>query len=170
MHCPERKKNRKLPLLTGSRPPVPKRKKHLAVRIHQAIDLDGTTVSYLLCRSSRRTIGFVIDESGLRVTAPKRSAIHTIENALIEKRKWILDKLDYYRNRRQAKPAPLSWQEGAVFPSLGRELTLHLEKSATLRPAFRLEDENSLAIRFFSPENPVSCCRPPEKMAENAGT
>ncbi len=120
----------------------------------RTIDLDGTSVSYLLHRSSRRTIGFVIDESGLRVTAPKRSAIHTIENALIEKRKWILDKLDYYRNRRQAKPAPLNWQDGTVFPYLGRELTLHLEKSATLRPVFRL-DENSLAIRL-SPENPVT--------------
>ncbi len=113
----------------------------------RTIRLDGTTVFYLLRRSSRRTIGFLIDESGLRVTAPKRSTIHAIENALIEKRKWILGKLDDYRNRQLAKPAPVIWQDGTTFPYLGKELTLHLEKSVTRRSTFRL-DENRLTIHL----------------------
>ena len=130
-------------------PPAGSEKKNIlrSEETQRTIHLDGTTVSYLLRRSSRRTIGFLIDESGLRVTAPKRSTIHTIENALTEKRKWILGKLDDYRNRQQAKPAPVIWQDGTTFPYLGKELTLHLEKSGTRRPAFRL-DEDRLTIHL----------------------
>lgn len=122
--------------------------------LSKTIDLDGTTVSYLLCRSHRRTIGFVIDESGLRVTAPKRSTIYTIEKALVEKRKWILDKLDYYRNRQRAKPTPTDWREGTVFPYLGKELTLHLEESPTRRTAVLLA-ENHLVIHLSPDALPV---------------
>lgn len=119
--------------------------------VSRTIKLNGQTVSYLLRRSGRRTIGFLIDESGLKVTAPRRSALYAIENALYEKRKWILDKLHFYRRQQTTKPAAPDWKNGTVFPYLGKERVLRLENREAPCPAFRL-DENHLDVHItFSP-------------------
>lgn len=112
---------------------------------HRNIELDGKTLTYTLRRSNRRTFGFQIDESGLRITAPKNSPIYAIENAIRVKQKWILDKLDYYLYRRPPKTAPLRWQHGTPFPYLGKELTLHLEEQETRFPTFKLEENCLIA-------------------------
>ena len=57
-------------------------------------------LEYMLRRSPRNSIGFMIDDDGLRVTAPKRCSIDDIENAIRAKQNWILSKLDDRRQRR----------------------------------------------------------------------
>lgn len=129
------------------RPRQNRKKTTSAQDTHRNIELGGKTITYTLRRSNRRTIGFLIDESGLRITAPKRSPLYAIENAIREKQKWILDKLDYHLNRQPPRPAPLRWHHGTPFPYLGKELILHLEEQETRYPTFKLE-ENRLIARL----------------------
>lgn len=141
---------------SGKIVPPPRQKKN-GLRdegISRTVNLNGQTISYLLRRSSRRTIGFLIDESGLKVTAPRRSALYSIENALQEKRKWILDKLDFYRCRQKSKPPMPDWKNGAVLPYLGKERVLQLDSRDTPDSVFSLH-ENRLDICTASSGNPA---------------
>lgn len=83
---------------------------------------------YNLKRSSRRTIGFVIDDRGLSITAPRWVTLGEIEHAISEKQKWIFAKLAEWRTSaaRRVLP-PMEWQDGASLPFLGKSITLKLE-------------------------------------------
>ena len=85
-------------------------------------------IEYELRRSTRRSIGFMIDDDGLRVTAPKRVSIAEIDNAILTKQHWILTKLKERRERRAARleKPPIDWEDGAQLPYLGGEITLRL--------------------------------------------
>jgi predicted metal-dependent hydrolase len=85
-------------------------------------------LEYELRRSTRRSIGFMIDDDGLRVTAPKRISIAEIDNAIRTKQHWILDKLKERRERRAARleKPPVAWNDGAQLPYLGADITLRL--------------------------------------------
>lgn len=96
------------------------------------IVLGHHTVDYALRRSSRRSIGFMIDDEGLRVTAPRRVNQEDIENAIRAKQRWIVTKL-LERGERQAQRqqrAPIEWKDGARLPYLGGEITLRLEEAS----------------------------------------
>lgn len=96
------------------------------------IVLGHHTVDYLLRRSSRRSIGFMIDDDGLRVTAPRRVTQIDIDNAIRAKQRWIVTKLlerGERREQRQQRP-PIEWKEGARLPFLGGEITLRLEEAS----------------------------------------
>jgi predicted metal-dependent hydrolase len=56
-------------------------------------------LDYTLLRSKRRSIGFLISDDGLRVTAPKWVTLGDIEIAIREKKRWIFTKLSEYRDR-----------------------------------------------------------------------
>ena len=75
-------------------------------------------LEYTLRRSTRRSIGFMIDDDGLRVTAPKRVSITEIDNAIRTKQHWILSKLHERRERRAARleKPPIEWGDGAQLP------------------------------------------------------
>jgi predicted metal-dependent hydrolase len=91
--------------------------------------LQGQYLEYKLNRSKRRTIGFLINEDGLRVTAPKWVALADIEQAIQEKQHWIFNKLAESRARLAKKLQPaMSWQDGARFPFLGQHVTLRLHQ------------------------------------------
>lgn len=92
-------------------------------------------LEYTLRRSTRRSIGFMIDDEGLRVTAPKRISIAEIDNAIRAKQSWILSKLHERRERRAARldKPPVEWVDGAVLPYLGSDITLRLYQSARNR-------------------------------------
>jgi predicted metal-dependent hydrolase len=92
------------------------------------IVLGPHAVDYALRRSSRRSIGFMIDDDGLRVTAPKRVTLADVDNAIRAKQRWILNKLHERGERRiqRAQKPPLEWVDGAQLPYLGGELTLRL--------------------------------------------
>ncbi|WP_426174413.1 M48 family metallopeptidase [Massilia sp. TWR1-2-2] len=93
------------------------------------IQLGSHSLDYQLRRSTRRSIGFTIDDDGLRVTAPKRVTLAEIDNAIRAKQRWILTKLHERGERRalrQQKP-PVQWIDGAQLPFMGGDITLRLQ-------------------------------------------
>ena len=93
------------------------------------IQLGPHSLEFELRRSSRRSIGFMIDDEGLRVTAPRRITLAEIDNAIRAKQRWILTKLHERGERRalrQKKP-PVQWVDGAQLPFLGADITLRLQ-------------------------------------------
>lgn len=92
------------------------------------IQLGIHTLDYALRRSTRRSIGFMIDDDGLRVTAPRRVTLQDIDNAIRAKQRWILTKLQERgerRAQREVKP-PVDWVDGTQLPYLGGDITLRL--------------------------------------------
>ena len=108
------------------------------------IELGSHSLEFELRRSSRRSIGFMIDDAGLRVTAPRRITLAEIDNAIRAKQRWILTKLDERTERRalrQDKP-PVQWVDGARLPYMGADITLRLHgaprSSCAFDPALRV--------------------------------
>lgn len=91
------------------------------------IHLGQHHVDYALLRSKRRTIGFLISDEGLRVTAPKWVTLGEIENAIREKQRWIFTKLNERRERSARRLQPqMQWCDGATLPYLGQNITLRI--------------------------------------------
>lgn len=85
------------------------------------------TLHYTLKRSSRRTIGFVIDDRGLSLTAPRWVTLSEVESAIHEKQRWIFTKLAEWQRREARRVLPtVQWREGASLPFLGKPITLRL--------------------------------------------
>lgn len=85
-------------------------------------------VAYELRRARRRSIGFIVNADGLRVSAPRWVTIPDIEQALQQKQDWILRKLVEQRERRRrVEAARIEWREGGELPYLGRKLRLSLQ-------------------------------------------
>ncbi len=94
-------------------------KRRLQIREH--------ILEYRLQRSKRRSIGFLIDDDGLRITAPKWVTIAEIENAILEKQRWIFTKINERRERSARRLQPqMQWVDGAALPYLGNDLTLRI--------------------------------------------
>jgi predicted metal-dependent hydrolase len=90
--------------------------------------LDNIALDYSLLRSRRRTIGFLIDDDGLRITAPRWVTIAEIENAIREKQRWILSKLTERRERSARRLQPqMRWSDGGLLPYLGADITLRID-------------------------------------------
>jgi predicted metal-dependent hydrolase len=98
-------------------------------------------LEYTLRRSARRSIGFMIDDDGLRVTAPTRATVADIDNAIRAKQNWILTNLNERRERRAARlqKPPVEWRDGATLPYLGADITLRLYQSARNRTDYNPE-------------------------------
>jgi len=92
----------------------------------RTILLDGRPVAYSFKRSRRRTIGFSVSHDGLSVTAPQRASLGHVEEALCEKSRWILDKLDKWADR--PEPRSLAFRSGEIIPWLGGDLRLEIEE------------------------------------------
>jgi predicted metal-dependent hydrolase len=105
------------------------------------IMLGAHAVDYVLRRSARRSFGFMIDDDGLRVTAPRRVTLADIDNAIRAKQRWILTKLLERGERRvlRAQKPPLAWVDGARLPYLGGEITLRLQQAARSHCVFDAE-------------------------------
>ncbi|MBV8209773.1 MAG: M48 family metallopeptidase [Burkholderiaceae bacterium] len=94
--------------------------------------LGGELCQFRLRRARRRTIGFQIDDMGLTVSAPAWMSLRAIEEAILEKERWIRQKLAEWRDRRaQAASQPQRWGDGASLRYLGNELTLRLRVGAS---------------------------------------
>jgi len=110
------------------------------------IQLRDHTLDYRLARSRRRSIGFLIDDDGLRITAPKWVTIAEIENAIREKQRWISSKLAERRERAARRLQPqMQWRDGAPLPYLGRNLTLRILAAQAAGISFDAE-RNELAV------------------------
>ncbi|MDE2427091.1 MAG: M48 family metallopeptidase [Burkholderiales bacterium] len=105
-------------------------------------------LEYDLQRSKRRSIGFLINENGLRITAPRWVTIADIEKAIHEKQSWIVRKLSERRERaqRQLEPA-MRWGDGASLPYLGGKIILRLVPHAP-QPAYFHEEQRELSINL----------------------
>jgi predicted metal-dependent hydrolase len=87
--------------------------------------LDGQPVDYTLKRSKRRTIGFVIDDRGLTVTAPRWVRLGDIDTALADKSAWIARKLHEWRGyAARRERLVMSLREDQDVPFLGRRIRL----------------------------------------------
>lgn len=95
------------------------------------IQLREHSLEYSLRRSKRRSIGFLISDEGLRISAPKWVTLGEIENAIREKQRWIFNKLNEQRERsaRQLQPQ-MQWRDGATLPYLGEPVTLRIASSS----------------------------------------
>lgn len=105
------------------------------------LQLGAHNLEYALRRSTRRSIGFMIDDDGLRVTAPRRVTLPEIENAIRAKQRWILTKLHERGERRAQREvkAPLAWVDGAQLPYLGEDITLRLKDATRSHCVFDAE-------------------------------
>ena len=91
------------------------------------IQVGAHILEYRLLRSKRRSIGFLIDDDGLRITAPKWVALADIESAIHEKQRWIFAKLNERRERSARRLQPqMQWCDGATLPYFGADLTLRI--------------------------------------------
>jgi predicted metal-dependent hydrolase len=96
------------------------------------VQLGSHTVHYALRRSARRSYGFMINDDGLHVTAPRASTLADLDNAIRAKQRWILTKL-FERGERRAlrgKQQVVEWVDGARLPYLGGDITLRLQEAA----------------------------------------
>lgn len=89
------------------------------------------SVHYTVKRSARRTIGFTVDDRGLSITAPRWVTLADIESAILEKQRWIFNKLGEWQHREARRVLPtVQWRNGATLPFLGKPITLQLESRA----------------------------------------
>jgi len=97
----------------------------------RALQVGERQLHYTLKRSSRRTIGFTVDDRGLSITAPRWVTVVDIETAIFEKQRWIFTKLGEWQHREARRVLPtMQWREGASLPFLGRSITLQLASPA----------------------------------------
>jgi len=96
-------------------------------RWHEVV-AEGQRIRFVLQRSRRRTIGFLIGDDGLRVTAPRWVGLAEIDGAVREKARWILSKLHEWQLRRErlALNQP-RWEDGGDLPYLGRRIVMRLD-------------------------------------------
>jgi predicted metal-dependent hydrolase len=93
----------------------------------RTLELGARTLQYRLKRSSRKSIGFAIDSTGLTITAPRWVTIADIENAIAEKQRWIFSKLIEWQTRVEQRALPkVDWRDGAELPYLGKPMRVKL--------------------------------------------
>jgi predicted metal-dependent hydrolase len=93
--------------------------------------LGADPLHYRLRRARRRSIGFVIDDAGLTISAPRWVTVRDIEAAIREKERWIRAKLVEWREWRARRKLPtVVFAEGGRLPFLGGEITLRLGGTA----------------------------------------
>jgi predicted metal-dependent hydrolase len=91
------------------------------------VNTEQQPIGFVLLRSRRRSIGFVITDDGLRVTAPNWVTLTQIDEAVREKSRWILSKLrDWQARRQRLAMAQTRWQAGGELPYLGKRIVLNL--------------------------------------------
>ena len=87
--------------------------------------LDGQPIAFRLVRVRRRSIGFVVDGAGLTVRAPKWIALRDVDEAVREKRRWILASLAEQRERAaRLASARVVWRDGGSIAYLGRPVVI----------------------------------------------
>ena len=91
----------------------------------ESIDLiNGETISYLLIKKYRRSIGLKITRNGLIVHAPIFVSKKHIKTVIISKQKWIESKL----NLIMIEAPPFTIKTGQEFNLLGKKITLQLSE------------------------------------------
>lgn len=88
----------------------------------RSLQLPTQLITYTLKRSNnRRSIGLRIDERGLTVSVPARASEAWLQTVLQQRLAWVADKL---ANWQAQKRDPQLWEDGAMLPFRGEQLTL----------------------------------------------
>ena len=102
---------------------------------------NGETISYLLERRSRRTIGLKITAEGLVVHAPKRIVEFQLNQILQGKSNWILNKLQAREANHVEK---IQWIDGEHLLYLGNDIQLSISQNSSNKAL--IFDQNTLFI------------------------
>ena len=102
---------------------------------------NGETISYLLERRSRRTIGLKITADGLVVHAPKRIVEFQLNQILQQKSNWILNKLQAREANHVEK---IQWIDGEHLLYLGNDVQLSISQNSSNKAL--IFDQNTLLI------------------------
>ena len=102
---------------------------------------NGETISYLLERRSRRTVGLKITADGLVVHAPKRIFEFQLNQILQQKSSWILNKLQAREANHVEK---IEWIDGEHLLYLGNDVQLSISQSNSNKAL--IFDQNTLLI------------------------
>lgn len=91
------------------------------------VALGSQICEYRLRRARRRTIGFQIDDAGLTISAPRWVPLREIEEAILEKERWIRSRLEQWQQwRAQRRLTQVEFADGGRLPFLGAHVTLRL--------------------------------------------
>jgi len=113
------------------------------------IRLGEQDITYTLKRSTkRRSILLTVDERGLAVSAPWRTAEYRITALLEKSSDWVLRKLAVYAARR---PRYRIWGNGEQIDFLGRPLRIELSAHEG-RPIAQLRDGGILQLSLNQPD------------------
>lgn len=135
------------PSITPPATPLPRIAPPAKTKDHRQISLGTQIISYQLKRSTRKSIGFLIDDGGLRVTAPRWVGLNEIENSVREKERWILTKLASWQERSTRRALPtMHWECGATIPYLGGPLVIELGADHTALTSF--EQRHTLRLNL----------------------
>lgn len=91
---------------------------------------DGDVIPYQLERRPRKSVGMLINNTGLVVRAPRHVSQSRIEQLLQTKAGWIRSKL---KLREESVDAPMHLNDGAVLWLLGSEIRLSVRADARSR-------------------------------------
>lgn len=95
--------------------------------VWQQVSLQEQTISFMLKRSQRKSIGLRISDEGLIITAPVWASQNQIHDALTSKANWILQKLqDLEQRLAQQAMSQTVWQADGQLPYLGTLIRLQL--------------------------------------------
>ncbi|NTW71901.1 MAG: M48 family metallopeptidase [Eubacteriaceae bacterium] len=91
-----------------------------------SIKLEGTTLNYDLVKRKRKTLELRIEYPGiLKVTAPHFLSKSQIENFILEKSTWVLQKIEGYKECRLNEKIH-EFKNGEIFLHLGEEYPLEI--------------------------------------------
>jgi predicted metal-dependent hydrolase len=90
--------------------------------------LGEVLVAYEFRRVKRKSIGFVVGPEGLVVSAPRWVPLGEVDQAVKNKARWIVTKLEAARERQERLAAArIEWKDGASLPFLGEQVIVVLD-------------------------------------------
>lgn len=91
------------------------------------VQTEAQVIGFVLRRSRRKSIGLIINDDGLQVTAPNWVTLTQIDEAVREKTRWIVEKLRLHHERQQhLAMEDAYWTHGAHIPYMGQRIELRL--------------------------------------------
>lgn len=98
--------------------------------IKPSIDVHQAPLEYRLERAQRKTVGFIVDEKGLTVRAPRWVSKAEIDRMIQERADWVRKKLQQFSQwQNELGTAQIRFVDGAVLPYLGGQLRIQLGSS-----------------------------------------
>ena len=115
------------------------------------VQMGPRILDYQLIRTHRKSIGFVVDEGGLKISAPRWVSLAQIEAAIRENERWIFAKIAEMREYRLSHPQ-VRWEHGAMLPYLGAPIKLLISQG---------EPESGQAVCFDADRRELALHLPP---------